>query len=312
MRCLRCAIDYGPDERFCERCGRGLSHPPGSKGAAEGGDPFSTLQDTAFLYSTFSPPASTQQASALAEPDSYPLPQPGPPTTRLGTRAALPPADQHVIDPYEAAEEDLALPSHAPIGIASRPPRELGADPDLDPDQPDSDDVLSAFDVKSSTIGMDVRSWRRTAEATKEVAGARAKMPRFRIPPAALATIVAVAVVAALAFFALGKYNTYDKDLKAAQTLVAQGHYAAAIDRYQKAIDEWPRNQSAKDGQAGAQAAVSAAQAEAAASAAAAQAAAAARTQRASIFRAWQQQRMQAGQQADALASASPTPTSGQ
>jgi len=311
MRCLRCAIDYGPDERFCERCGRGLSHPPGSKGAAEGGDPFSTLQDTAFLYSTFSPPASTQQASALAEPDSYPLPQPGPPTTRLGARAALPPVDQPEADPYETAEE-VAPPSRASIGVAIRPPRELGADPDVDPDQSDANNVLSAFDVKSSTIGMDVRSWRKTAAATREVAGARARLPRFRIPPAALAAVLAVALVAVLAFFALGKYNIYDKDVKAAQALVAQGQYAAAIGRYQKAIDEWPRNQSAKDGQASAQATVSAAQAQVAANALAAQAAAAARVQRTNIFKAWQQQRTQAGQQADALASASPTPTSGQ
>jgi len=146
----------------------------------------------------------------------------------------------------------------------------------VDPDQSDANNVLSAFDVKSSTIGMDVRSWRKTAAATREVAGARARLPRFRIPPAALAAVLAVALVAVLAFFALGKYNIYDKDVKAAQALVAQGQYAAAIGRYQKAIDEWPRNQ------------------------------------RTNIFKAWQQQRTQAGQQADALASASPTPTSGQ
>lgn len=310
MRCLRCAIDYGPDERFCERCGRGLSHPPGSKAAGEG-DPFSTLQDTAFLYSTFSPPASTQQATATAEPDSYPLPVQSPPTTRLRARAALPPVDQPEIDRYEA-EEEVAPPSHAPLGIANRPIRELGADPDMDGDQPDATDVLSAFDVRSSTIGIDVRSWRQTAAATKEVAGARAKLPRLRIPPTILVAVLALAVVAALAFMALGKYNTYDKDVKAAQALVAQGQYAAAIDRYQKAIQEWPRNQSAKDEQASAQATVAAAQAQATATALQVQAAAAARSQRADIFKAWQQQRAQAGQQADAQASASPTPQSGQ
>ena len=310
MRCLRCAIDYGPDERFCERCGRALSHPPGSKGAAEG-DSYSTLQDTAFLYSTFSPPASTQQSVVTAEPESYLDQKPILPISRLGTRAALPPTDRPEADPDEMVEE-AAPPPPVQLGSVSRPVRELGADPDLDSDDPETHDVLAAFDVKSSTIGMDVRSWRKTAAATREVAGTRVKLPSLRIPPAILAGVVVLAVVAVLAFVALGKYNTYDKDVKAAQHLVAQGQYTAAIDRFQKAIGEWPRNQTAKDGQASAQAAVSAAQVQATAAALQAQATAASRTERAAIFQAWQQQRIQAGQQADALASASPTPQSGQ
>jgi hypothetical protein len=55
MRCLRCAIEYGPDEQFCQRCGRALSRPLGEKPAAIESSA-SSPSEARFFYTTTAPP----------------------------------------------------------------------------------------------------------------------------------------------------------------------------------------------------------------------------------------------------------------
>ena len=55
MRCLRCAIEYGPDEQFCQRCGRALSRPLGEKPAAVESTAASPTE-ARFFYTTTAPP----------------------------------------------------------------------------------------------------------------------------------------------------------------------------------------------------------------------------------------------------------------
>ncbi len=55
MRCLRCAIEYGPDEQFCQRCGRALSRPLGEKPAAIENST-SSPSEARFFYTTTAPP----------------------------------------------------------------------------------------------------------------------------------------------------------------------------------------------------------------------------------------------------------------
>jgi hypothetical protein len=54
MRCLRCAIEYGPDEQFCQRCGRALSRPLGEKPPTE--STASSPTEARFFYTTTTPP----------------------------------------------------------------------------------------------------------------------------------------------------------------------------------------------------------------------------------------------------------------
>jgi hypothetical protein len=76
MRCLRCAIDYPSDAQYCDRCGRALSRPPGSK------KPVARVEDPAeeqsrFMYSTFAPPpAERSRAQPIPALISKPSPAP--------------------------------------------------------------------------------------------------------------------------------------------------------------------------------------------------------------------------------------------
>jgi hypothetical protein len=54
MRCLRCAIEYGPDEQFCQRCGRALSRPLGEKPPTE--STAASPTEARFFYTTTAPP----------------------------------------------------------------------------------------------------------------------------------------------------------------------------------------------------------------------------------------------------------------
>lgn len=72
MRCLRCALDYGPEERYCQRCGRALSKPPGTDKGDSGR--FSALQDTQYLYSTHSPPTIGDTPQVIEPAEHAPSP----------------------------------------------------------------------------------------------------------------------------------------------------------------------------------------------------------------------------------------------
>jgi hypothetical protein len=66
MRCLRCAIEYGPDEQFCQRCGRALSRPLGEKPAAVETSAASP-SEARFFYTTTAPPPLQPGSRAGAE-----------------------------------------------------------------------------------------------------------------------------------------------------------------------------------------------------------------------------------------------------
>lgn len=69
MRCLRCALDYGPEVQYCDRCGRTLSRPPGQSADDDAG--FNMAQDLSSLYSTFVPPRGERAAATAARPREY-------------------------------------------------------------------------------------------------------------------------------------------------------------------------------------------------------------------------------------------------
>lgn len=296
MRCLRCALDFSADERYCDRCGRALSFPLGSKGEGASGQ-YSTLQDTTFLYSTFSPPG--QQADAAsAEPVASDggAQQALPPAAHVAARAALPPSTEGTTARGDEQTGAPAAPRAQPAlprsTTSAAPTSEGNEAAESDAQRFESmEDVLSAFRPRPTSIGASDTAWRN---GSPRRGGALARMPR----QAVFAGIGVVAVVA-LALLGLTRHSSYTSDLKAADRLAASGQYAGAIQAYERAIGEWPFNADAQNRQAGVAATATAISAQATAVVLQAQGVATASADRAQMFAAWQSLRQQSGLQND-------------
>ena len=218
MRCLRCALDFGPDEQFCDRCGRGLSRPPGTR--TDGGGNMLSLQDNQFQYSTHSPPRGAETSAPLLAPDTTPLgltdPRPGhlpaePSAPRMGT-------DERALVPVDMGDE--------PLGPRGGPPLLIGAEP--------ADDRRAGRAIPPALLDFSLQRSRRR--------------PRLLIPLPLLGGIAAAVLLLAVA--ALVRQQGYNTDLQAAAALAGQGQYAPAIGRYGQASGEWPFHDAAVAGQA--------------------------------------------------------------
>jgi len=218
MRCLRCALDFGPDEQFCDRCGRGLSRLPGTR--TDGGGNMLGLQDNQFQYSTHSPPRGAETFASPLAPDTTPLgltdPRRGhlpaePQAPRMGT-------DERALVPVDMGDE--------PLGPRGGPPLLIGAEP--------GDDRRAGRAIPPALLDFSLQRSRRR--------------PRLPIPLPLLGGIAAAVLLLAVA--ALVRRQGYNIDLQAAAALAGQGQYAPAIGRYGRASGEWPFHDAAVAGQA--------------------------------------------------------------
>jgi hypothetical protein len=321
MRCLRCALDYPQEERYCHRCGRALSRPPGSKGPEESSQ-FSALPDTQYLYSTFSPPGAAGAVQERAELEGE-VPAGTPPSPRAGLppsaslarpslgkrgEAPTPVAADHETADEMAQTAGRQIPPSLPGSVYIPPPTEPlpPIEPEVKLTRPvddfdDEEDVLAAFRVKPAAIGADSGSWRKQSTRQRGMA----ILPR--LPRQARLAIVAVVVLAIAGAVALWRHGLYATDVQDARRFAQAGQYPAAIGKYQAAIGAWPFNTGAKNGLAGVQATVTVVNATATAVAANAQAQATAVVERQSIYAARLQLREQTAAQADADANATAT-----
>ncbi|MGH2409937.1 MAG: hypothetical protein ACRDGS_06140 [Chloroflexota bacterium] len=122
MRCLRCALDYGPEEQFCQRCGRALSRPLGSKpAAAEKGQ--STPQEAQFFYTTTAPPPLQGAAQGTGEPVAWEMPKGF--GAGVGAPAIEPPRVDQLAGSDDAFDE-FAFPLTAEAVPAARVPAPAG------------------------------------------------------------------------------------------------------------------------------------------------------------------------------------------
>lgn len=293
MRCLRCALDFGPDERYCDRCGRALSRPIGEKGNDEDSE-HSGTPDTAYLYSTFSPPSD----AAGIEPPGVPagtvraaLPQRGGSSHSDANDVDQPVLLSRISRPALPGQIPADPPSFRDEFVRSR----SSASGDLDEEL---DAALADFKLRPGAIGMDARSGR---PATPKSSGRR--VPRKLL----IIGVGAVVVVAGVGLLAQSRHNSYSHDLQVAQRFAAQRQYSAAISSYQQARSDWPFNQQAASEQAQVVATVTTIEAQATAVVLQAQAVATAQVARIQIFGARRQQRIQAAQQNDADAMATAT-----
>lgn len=296
MRCLRCALEYGPDERYCQRCGRTLSKPIGAPaepaGAHEG------RPDTAYLYSTFSPPAvgDVHTAEAIAAEDAAPprqIEHAGP--SDGAWQEDIPHEDED--DPW--ADERAALPQDEDPYLAFDGfPRDVRVPVDDDEIFDESETGEAPAVVESlEDAGPRARHYGPTQAGRHSPSYAR-----MLILPIALLIIVLAAGA-----FAWSRHASYAHRLASARTLASSGQYQSAIDEYQRAIGVWPLNDDARKGQATAVAALAAQRAAAAAAAQAAQVHAQAEIARGEMLQAKQIERRAAAQQFDASAAAATT-----
>ena len=218
MRCLRCALDFGADEQFCDRCGRGLSRPPGTK---VDGDNLLNLQDPRFQYSTHSPPRDAETYASPLVPDAT---QPGltdPRPDRLPAElSAVPMAlgDERALVPVDMGDETYEPHTGPPLLIGAEPADERFAERALPP-------ALLDFSLQ--------RGRRR---------------PQSPIPLPLVGCVAAAMVLLVIA--ALVRRQGYNTDLQAAALLADQGQYAPAIGRYGQASGEWPFHDAAVAGRA--------------------------------------------------------------
>ena len=219
MRCFRCALDFGPDDQFCDRCGRGLSRPPGTK--TDGGGNMLSLQDNQFQYSTHSPPRGAETFAPPVAPD----------TTPLG-----------LIDspPRQGATKRPGSEPEAGVGRT-----QVAVDLGDDPDEPRSGPplLIGAEPVHESPANRALPP--ALLDFSLERGRRRARLP---VPLPVLGGIALAAVL--LASAALVRRDGYNTDLEAAASLASQGQYAPAIDRYGRASGEWPFHDAAAAGQA--------------------------------------------------------------
>lgn len=218
MRCLRCALDFGPDEQFCDRCGRGLSRPPGTK--TDGGNMLS-LQDNQFQYSTHSPPRGAETFAPPVAPD----------TTPLGLIDSLP-RQRATRRPGSELEAE---------GGRTQVVVDLGGDPDEPRSGPPV--LIGAEPVHGSPAD------RALPPALLDFSLQRGRRrPWLPVPLPVLGGIALAALLVASA--ALVRRDGYNTDLDAAASLASQGQYAPAIDKYGRASGEWPFHGAAAAGQA--------------------------------------------------------------
>ena len=273
MRCLRCALEYGPEEKYCQRCGRALSRPLGSKAAVASNQDIKQV-DAQSVYSTFVPPstpvakeisssaavsgaasAATQPEPAFDAPDSIALPeleQAAPETAEpeeaqsgvssvLNSTTSFPPAEP----PPQAWTEQRAPVETSEAGWSAFVPNTRGRTPD---DLFDDDPLPVGRGERPALIGSDDtpgRRWGRPAARSSQ----RATLPRanLRISPRMLALAVVVVVVLLIAGIVLGRHNAYTTDLQKGMGEVGARQYAAAINDFNKAIAEWPMNSAAQN-----------------------------------------------------------------
>lgn len=219
MRCLRCALDFGPDEQFCDRCGRGLSRPPGTK--TDGGGNMLSLQDNQFQYSTHSPPRGAETFAPPVAPD----------TTLPGLIDSL---------PRQGATRRTGSELEAEVGRT-----QVAVDLGNDPDEPRSGPpvLIGAEPVHGSPAD------RALPPALLDFSLQRGRRrPRLPVPLPVLGGIALAALLVASA--AMVRRDGYNTDLEAAASLASQGQYILAIGRYGQASGEWPFHDAAAAGQA--------------------------------------------------------------
>lgn len=293
MRCLRCAIEYGPDEQFCQRCGRALSRPLGSKPAPEE-TPEAARPDGQFFYTTTAPPPLQGTTRATGDPVDWEMPaSPGmmsrasvlePPTQAPALKTDLDedefPAEAVPIGEDSAAEPSLPDQGMPPLpvdlsprsgtmlkratggldpGILHRPPPTPDSAPVPVPQAPvkPPDDFFGdeSDDDSAALLGPGFSKGGRPSAVggTGQMRGDQ-RAGRRNLRALPLVIIVAVVIVA-LGGYAYTRQRTYNSDLSTATGLAQQGRYLAAINMYNQAIAAWPFNSAAKDGLSAAQAA---------------------------------------------------------
>jgi len=149
MRCLRCALDYGPDEQFCQRCGRALSRPLGSKPtSAEKGS--ANPQEAQFFYTTTAPPPLQAAAQGTGEPVAWEMPRTS--GAVAGASTVEPPRADQLADPADAFDQfDFPLTAEA-IPAAQVP---AYAQPDVPPSPPPLDlSAHTGLKLKRATSGL--------------------------------------------------------------------------------------------------------------------------------------------------------------
>ncbi|HEY8287312.1 MAG TPA: hypothetical protein VIJ28_23235 [Chloroflexota bacterium] len=288
MRCLRCALDYGPDEQFCQRCGRALSRPLGSKPAEdEKGQP--NPQEAQFFYTTTAPPPLQGAAQGTGEPVAWEMPNAS--STAAGAPAlerprAVPPAepadafDEFAFPLTAEAMPSVQVPAHAEPGAASPlPPLDLSAHSGLKLKRAtgglsspgdgkgvttDGPTMHSKAPVMASHIHEDFFGDGDDDEASALLpsgsgkAGPRVSLNRRQTPePAPRSSrralplvLIVLVVILALGGYAYTRQRAYNSDLTTARSLALGGpsQYPAAIAGYNRAIADWPFNSGAKDG----------------------------------------------------------------
>jgi acyl-CoA thioesterase I len=293
MRCLRCALDYGPDERYCRRCGRSLSKPIGAQ--REPASARQGLQDTASVYSTFSPPA-VEDVRELATADDAISYQGDEQITGAHASWEEEVPSEEEDDPW-AGDLIITPPDDDLEGGFEDFPREVRVPVN------DEDDALEGESNEAPAVVEhldDARQRGRTPVGTQERAVLRALIP---------AALLALLLVAGI--FAWNRHASYANDISSAQTLQSRGQYQPAIDAYQQAINVWPLNDDARKGRMAAVAALANQQAAATATAVAQQAHMHAEIARGEMIQARQAERRASARQFDAAAPASPTTQQG-
>jgi hypothetical protein len=251
MRCLRCALDFGPDERYCDRCGRALSRPLGEAGPGEDSSP---ANQEASLYSTALPPDLTAapprvdaRDTAISGTPALPPASGETPLQRDGAAPAV--TVQSDRDERQEAEVEMNLeertqsetsgpsaPSHPTDedhhefvlpepAITSLPPEELFGD---------EEEGGTGIRERPAVIGADLSEHRRAH--ARPVASRR------------LLAVVAVLIVLAIAVLVQRRYALYTDQLASAQSLEAHHQVAAALTAYKAAESDWPWNGAAQSG----------------------------------------------------------------
>ncbi len=286
MRCLRCAIDYGPEEQFCRRCGRSLSRSLGAKGAVtEESAP--SEPKAQFFYTTTAPPPLQPGVQGDVAAVAWEMPTgPGGHDARVSTQGTnatwqvssgqtpSSTAPPHPVDLGETtgfrinpesnpplAELQGGLPERVVAAAGGFPERVVAAalEKSINPpedffgtDDDDHDPALlgagssSAWDGTADRSGTTGKTRRRFFSLPKRRKTAFTEQARKR---RALALTVLVAlVIVALGAYAFSRQRTYNADLTQARNLALAGQYQDAVTAYNQAIVDWPFNSDAKNG----------------------------------------------------------------
>jgi hypothetical protein len=223
MRCLRCAIDYPPGSRYCDRCGRSLSRPLGAARAASLNQPGQESMDTDSLYSTFFPPAGEHR---FALPETW--------ITLATAQVASASAVSLVRDPVGStvltAESRGARPK-APRSVYLA--RSLAAE-SAGPTAQAGNAILTANSRRARPAQM---------AATTDQAHARHRRLRAVLLGAPL-----TALLTATAGIGYQRHTLYDQDLRTARVMLDSGRPSAAAAEFRLAIGAWPWHAEAQKG----------------------------------------------------------------